>query len=134
VIEILRAASVWALFCARSHHHHASVAALPAPSHSPSLPTPQEHYKTGLTYNGKGGEFADGLKAYGGGSGAAAAPAPAAAAPAPAPAAPAATNGAAAPPSPAPATAAGGKPANMAGLFAQISSIDQSSGRTAGLR
>lgn len=99
--------------------------------------TPQEHYKTGLTYNGKGGEFADGLKAYGGGAAAAAAPVAAAAAPAPAAAAPAPTTTAAPPAAAAPASPAaanGGRPPNMAGLFAQISSIDQSSGRTAGLR
>lgn len=87
----------------------------------------KEHYKQGITYNGKGGDF----PAPGAAAPAAAAPAPAAAAPvaaAPAPAAAApATNGASTP-------AAGGARPNLASMFSQISSIDQSSGRTAGLK
>jgi len=86
----------------------------------------KSNYKTGLTWNPKGGDAAAALAGS-----AAATPTPAvsvaAAAPAPAPA-------------PAPAAAAAAAPsatvpkASLTAVFAQIGSIDQSSGKTAGLR
>jgi len=87
----------------------------------------KEHYKQGMTYNVKGGAFPG---VTGSDSGSAA---PAAAAAAAAPAAPAAAAAPATAATPAPAPAGGARP-NLAGLFSQIGSIDQSSGKTAGLR
>jgi adenylyl cyclase-associated protein len=75
--------------------------------------------KTGLSYNGQGADAA---------SFAGSAPAAAAPAPAPAAAAPAAAD-----PAPAAATGADGA-ALQSNLFAQLRAIDQSSGKTAGLR
>jgi adenylyl cyclase-associated protein len=92
----------------------------------------KENAKMGLVWNAKGAAVKDwaGVAAGGsgggggGGGGAAAAPAPAAApAAAPAPAAPTPAGGADAPATP-----------NLGALFSSIASIDQSSGRTAGLR
>jgi hypothetical protein len=97
----------------------------------------KDNAKMGLPWNAKGGDVKD-YKPIGGAAAAttttAAAPT-AASAPAPAPA----TAPAPAPaPTPAPATSgpsgAGGGAPPLAALFAQISSIDQSSGRTEGLR
>ena len=86
----------------------------------------KENYKQGMTYNGKGAEHP---KTTGGAAAPAGAPAPEAPAAAPASAAPAPAPAAAAAATP----AAGARP-NLAGLFSQIGSIDQSSGKTAGLR
>lgn len=97
-------------------------------------PWVKDNAKMGITWNAKGGDW----KSFGG---AAAAPAPAAApaaaaAPAPAKAAPvAAAPAPAAAPAAAPTpSSAGGAAPNLAGLFTAISSIDQSSGRTEGLK
>lgn len=79
-----------------------------------------EHYKTGLGFNGAGAVFADAWAGAGSAKPAAAAPAPAAA-----------------PATPTPAPAAGGSASDAAArsaLFAQLGSIDQSSGKTAGLK
>jgi adenylyl cyclase-associated protein len=100
----------------------------------------KDNAKMGLAWNAKTGVDVSAYKPIGGAAAPAAA-APAAAAPAPAPAAAApAPAPAAAAPAPAPAApaaaapAAAPKPPALNALFAQISSIDQSAGRTEGLR
>lgn len=93
----------------------------------------KENAKMGLTWNAKGDDVKD-YKPVGGDAAAPAAaapaPAPVAAAPAPAPA----PSAVAAAPAPAAATPAAGGAPPLAALFAQISSIDQSKGKTEGLR
>jgi len=94
----------------------------------------KEHFKMGLAWNGKGAD----VGAFLGGAAAASSPAAGGAGAAPKPATPAAAAPAAAAAVAKPAAAAtpaGGDPAALQSqLFAQLSSIDQSSGRTAGLR
>ena len=99
----------------------------------------KENCKLGIAWNGKGvapKDFA-GVAAAGGGASAGAQPAAAAAAaaaPQPTPAAAAAAP----PPTPSPTASAGGGAGsaapNLGALFSSIASIDQSSGKTAGLR
>ncbi len=85
----------------------------------------KDNAKMGLMWNAKGGDW----KAFGGAVAPAGSPAAVAAAPAPAPAAVAAS------PKPAAAAAGAAQAApSLAAMFSQIGAIDQSSGRTEGLR
>lgn len=101
----------------------------PSPPLRPQYAFVKENFKTGLSWNPRGSP-ASAYPLLGGGSAAVPAAAAAAAPPPPA-AAPAAAAGGGA--SSAAAPPAGGKP-NLGAMFSEIASIDQSSGRTAGLR